>query len=62
MRGQTKIDMGGNHMKGNKHTLDQVIPKLAEGECMLNEDKTIAKVARSSDITETTWHRQKSTY
>ena len=57
MRGQTKIDMGENHMEGKKHTPDQVIAELTEGERILNEDKTIAKVARSSDITETTWHR-----
>ena len=34
-------------MKGKKHTPDQVIAKLAEGDRMLNEGKTIAEVARS---------------
>ena len=29
---------------------------------MLNEGKTIAEVARSFGITETTWHRWKNTY
>ena len=32
VRRPTKIDMGGNHMKGKKHTPDQVIAKLAEGD------------------------------
>ncbi len=49
-------------MKGKKHTPDQVIAKLAEGDRMLNEGKTIAEVARSFGITETTWHRWKNTY
>ncbi len=54
--------MGGNHIKGKKHTPDQVIAKLAEGDRMLNEGKTIAEVARSACLTETTWHRWKNTY
>ena len=49
-------------MKGKKHTPDQVIAKLAEGDRMLNEGKTVAEVARSFGITETTWHRRKNTY
>jgi len=54
--------MGANHMKGKKHTPDQVIAKLAEGDRMLNGGKTVAEVARSFGITETTWHRWKNTY
>ena len=49
-------------MKGKKNTPEQVITKLAEGDKMLNEGKTIAEVARSFGITETTWYRWKSTY
>ncbi len=49
-------------MKGKKHTPDQVIAKLAEGDQMLNEGKTIAEVARSACLTETSWHRWKNTY
>ncbi|WP_276969205.1 transposase, partial [Ferrimicrobium acidiphilum] len=44
------------------HTPDQVIAKLAEGDRMLNEGKTIAEVARSACLTETSWHRWKNTY
>ena len=49
-------------MKGKKNSPEQVITKLAEGDRMLNEGKTVAEVARSFGITETTWYRWKSTY
>ena len=49
-------------MKGKKHTPEQVIAKLTEGDRMLNEGKTVAEVARTFGITETTWHRWKNTY
>ena len=49
-------------MKGKKHTPEHVIAKLAEGDRMLNEGKTVAEVARTFGITETTWHRWKNTY
>ena len=49
-------------MKSKRHTPEQVITKLAEGDKMLNGGKTIAEVARSFGITETTWYRWKSTY
>ena len=57
VRGPTIIDTGGNHMKSKRHTPEQVITKLAEGDKMLNEGKTIAEVPRSFGITETTWYR-----
>ena len=34
-------------MKSKRHTPEQVITKLAEGDKMLNEGKTIAEVARN---------------
>ena len=49
-------------MLSKRHTPEQVITKLAEGDKMSNEGKTIAEVARSFGITETTWYRWKSTY
>ncbi|WP_423783062.1 transposase [Ferrimicrobium acidiphilum] len=49
-------------MLSKRHTPEQVITKIAEGDQMLNEGKTIAEVARSFGITETTWYRCKSTY
>ena len=44
-------------MLSKRHTPEQVITKIAEGDQMLNEGKTIAEVARSFGITETTWYR-----
>ena len=46
-------------MKGMKNTPEPVITKLAEGGKMLNEGKTVAEVACSFGITETTWYRWK---
>ena len=49
-------------MKSKRHTPDQVIKKLAEGDKLLNEGSTVAEVARQFGVTETTWHRWKNTY
>ena len=49
-------------MKSKRHSPEQVIRKLAEGDKLLNEGATIAEVARSFGITETTWHRWKNQY
>jgi len=53
----------GEHMKGRKrHTPEQILRKLAEGDEMLNKGATVAEVARAFGITETTWYRWKQTY
>ncbi len=49
-------------MKSKRHSPEQVIKKLAEGDKLLNEGATVAEVARSFGITETTWHRWKNQY
>ena len=49
-------------MKAKRHIPEQVVAKLAEGDRTLNEGKTVTEVARHFGITETTWHRWKSTY
>ncbi len=49
-------------MKGKSHTPEQVVKKLAEGDQMLNEGKTVAEVARHFGIAEATWYRWKATY
>jgi hypothetical protein len=54
--------MGGNHMKGKKHTPDQVTSKLAEGDRMQNEGKTAAEIVRSLGIAETIGHKWKNSY
>ena len=49
-------------MKQRHHTPEQVIRKLAEGEKLLAQGKTIEEVARHLEITESTWHRWRNQY
>ena len=49
-------------MKSKRHSPEQVIKKLSEGDNLLNEGATVAEVARSFGITETTWYRWKNQY
>ena len=49
-------------MKRKRHSPEQVLRKLAEGDQMLNEGKTVIEVARHFGITDATWYRRKSTY
>lgn len=49
-------------MKGKKHTPEQIIKKLAEGDRMLNEGMSIQDVARQFQITDKTWYRWKNQY
>ena len=49
-------------MKSKRHSPEQVIKKLAEGDKLLNEGATVAEVARQFGITETTWYRWKNQY
>ena len=49
-------------MKQRHHTPEQVIRKLAEGEKLLAEGKTIEEVSRHLEISEQTWHRWRNQY
>lgn len=49
-------------MKKRRHTPEQIIRKLAEGDKLLAEGKTIDEVARHLEITESTWHRWRNQY
>jgi putative transposase len=49
-------------MKHQRHTPEQVIRKLAEGEKLLNAGNDIAEVCRQLEITESTWHRWRNQY
>ena len=49
-------------MKGKKHSPDQIIRKLGEGDQMLGEGKSVQEVVRQFQITETTWYRWKNQY
>ena len=49
-------------MKQRRHTPEQVIRKLAEGDKLLAEGKTIEEVARHLEISEQTYHRWRNQY
>jgi len=49
-------------MKRRKHTPEQIIRKLAEGEKLLAEGKSVEEVSRHLEITESTWHRWRNQY
>jgi putative transposase len=49
-------------MKHQRHTPEQVIRKLAEGEKLLNAGNDVAQLCRQLEITESTWHRWRNQY
>ncbi len=49
-------------MKRRRHTPDQIIRKLAEGDRLLGQGKTVEEVARHLEVTVQTWYRWKNQY
>ena len=49
-------------MKRRRHTPEQVIRKLAEGDKLLAQGQSIEEVVRHLEITESTWHRWRNQY
>ncbi len=49
-------------MKRRRHTPEQAIRKLREGERLLNSGQDLGLVLRELEITESTWSRWRSTY
>jgi hypothetical protein len=49
-------------MKGHRHTPEQVVRKLREGERLLNEGKDLGEVLRTLEISEATWNRWRNQY
>src|SRR3954467_4327262 len=49
-------------MKRHRHTREQVVRKLREGERLLNEGKDLAEVLRTLEISEATWSRWRNQY
>ena len=49
-------------MKRRRHTPEQIIRKLAEGDKLLAEGKTVDEVARHLEITESTFHRWRNQF
>jgi putative transposase len=48
--------------KRRRHTPDQIIRKLAEGNKMLGVGQELAEVCRHLEIAESTWHRWLAQY
>lgn len=51
-----------NTVKRHRHTPEQAVRKLREGERLLNEGKDLAEVLRHLEIAESTWNRWRSQY
>ena len=49
-------------MKRNRHTPEQAVRKVREGERMLDSGSDLAEVLRHLEITESTWHRWRRAY
>ena len=49
-------------MKKRRHSPEQIIRKLTEGDKLLNQGQTVEEVSRHLEITESTWHRWKNQY
>jgi hypothetical protein len=49
-------------MKRHRHTPEQVVRKLREGERLLNDGKDLTEVLRALEISEATWNRWRAQY
>ena len=49
-------------MKRHRHTPEQAVRKIREGERLLNEGKDITEVLRHLEIAEATWNRWRNQY
>lgn len=49
-------------MKRQRHTPEQIVRKLREGEGMLNEGKDITEVLRHLGVSESSWNRWRNQY
>ena len=49
-------------MKRHRHTPEQIVRKLREGERLLNEGKDLTEVIRHLEVSEATWNRWRNQY
>ena len=49
-------------MKRQRHTPEQAVRKVREGERMLNAGKDLAEILRHLEIAESTWNRWRAQY
>ena len=60
--GQGRIDNDMASNKRRRHTPDQIIRKLAEGNKLLASGQELSEVCRHLQIAESTWHRWLAQY
>jgi putative transposase len=49
-------------MKRHRHTPEQIVRKLREGDRLLYEGKDLAEVLRQLEVSESSWNRWRSQY
>lgn len=49
-------------MKRHRHTPEQIVRKLREGDRLLNEGKDLTEVLRHLEIADSTWNRWRAQY
>ena len=49
-------------MKRKRHTPEQIVRKLREGDRMLNEGTDLIEVLRHLEVSESSWHRWRAQY
>jgi putative transposase len=49
-------------MKRHRHTPEQIVRKLREGDRMLNDGKDLAEVLRQLEVSESSWNRWRAQY
>jgi putative transposase len=49
-------------MKRHRHTPEQIVRKLREGERLLNEGKDLTEVLRFLEVSESSWNRWRAQY
>jgi putative transposase len=49
-------------MKRHRHTPEQIVRKLREGDRLLSEGKDLAEVLRALEVSESSWNRWRSQY
>ena len=49
-------------MKRHRHTPEQAVRKVREGERLLNDGKDLAEILRMLEISEATWNRWRAQY
>jgi transposase len=56
------LGQGGNNVKQRHHTPEQIVRKVAEGQKLLAEGKSIDELAKYLEVTPATWYRWVNQY